>query len=53
MSPNIKDDRVLALKYRPEKFEDLIGQNTISQTLSLALDSKIPNLRCRGFGKEI
>ena len=28
MSPNIKDDRVLALKYRPEKFEDLIGQNT-------------------------
>jgi DNA polymerase-3 subunit gamma/tau len=32
--------RVLALKYRPEKFEDLIGQNTISQTLSLALDSK-------------
>ena len=40
MSPNIKDDRVLALKYRPEKFEDLIGQNTISQTLSLALDSK-------------
>ena len=40
MSANIKDDRVLALKYRPEKFEDLIGQNTISQTLSLALDSK-------------
>lgn len=40
MSANIKDDRVLALKYRPEKFEDLIGQTTISQTLSLALDSK-------------
>lgn len=40
MSANIKDDRVLALKYRPERFEDLIGQNTISQTLSLALDSK-------------
>ncbi|RBQ29067.1 DNA polymerase III subunit gamma/tau [Aliarcobacter vitoriensis] len=32
-------DRVLALKYRPKRFEDLIGQNTISQTLSLALDS--------------
>ena len=33
-------DRVLALKYRPKKFEDLIGQSTVSQTLSLALDSK-------------
>ena len=32
--------RVLALKYRPRRFEDLIGQATISQTLSLALDSK-------------
>ncbi|WP_419771388.1 MAG: DNA polymerase III subunit gamma/tau [Candidatus Marinarcus sp.] len=31
--------RVLALKYRPKRFEDLIGQSTISQTLSLALDS--------------
>ena len=30
----------LALKYRPRRFEDLIGQDTISQTLSLALDSK-------------
>ncbi|MBE0499146.1 MAG: DNA polymerase III subunit gamma/tau [Campylobacterales bacterium] len=30
---------VLALKYRPKRFEDLIGQETISQTLSLALDS--------------
>ena len=35
---NVKD-RVLALKYRPKRFEDLIGQVTISQTLSLALDS--------------
>ncbi|MDN5086020.1 DNA polymerase III subunit gamma/tau [Aliarcobacter butzleri] len=33
------EDRVLALKYRPKRFEDLIGQSTISQTLSLALDS--------------
>ncbi len=32
-------DRVLALKYRPKRFEDLIGQSTVSQTLSLALDS--------------
>ena len=32
--------QVLALKYRPHRFEDLIGQETIAQTLSLALDSK-------------
>ncbi len=31
--------KVLALKYRPQRFEDLVGQSTISQTLSLALDS--------------
>ncbi|WP_419767520.1 DNA polymerase III subunit gamma/tau [Arcobacter sp.] len=31
--------RVLALKYRPKRFEDLVGQGTVSQTLSLALDS--------------
>ena len=31
--------QVLALKYRPRRFEDLIGQETIEQTLSLALDS--------------
>ncbi len=31
---------VLALKYRPRRFEELIGQESISQTLSLALDSK-------------
>lgn len=30
----------LALKYRPKKFEDLIGQDSISQTLSLALETK-------------
>ncbi len=30
--------QVLALKYRPSKFEDLIGQDSISETLSLALD---------------
>ena len=28
----------LALKYRPTTFENLIGQNAVSQTLSLALD---------------
>jgi DNA polymerase-3 subunit gamma/tau len=31
--------QVLALKYRPRRFEDLIGQETISTTLSLALDT--------------
>jgi len=31
--------QVLALKYRPRKFDDLIGQGIISQTLSLALDT--------------
>ncbi|WP_457745954.1 DNA polymerase III subunit gamma/tau [Sulfurimonas sp.] len=30
---------VLARKYRPKNFDELIGQETISQTLSLALDS--------------
>ncbi|MGE4456693.1 MAG: DNA polymerase III subunit gamma/tau [Arcobacteraceae bacterium] len=33
-------DRVLALKYRPRRFEDLVGQSSVSQTLSLALDMK-------------
>ncbi len=28
----------LALKYRPKRFEDLIGQESVSRTLSLALD---------------
>ncbi len=32
-------NQVLALKYRPRKFQDLVGQDTISATLSLALDS--------------
>jgi DNA polymerase-3 subunit gamma/tau len=32
--------QVLALKYRPKRFEDLIGQDSISTTLSLALDTK-------------
>jgi DNA polymerase-3 subunit gamma/tau len=31
--------QVLALKYRPTRFEDLIGQDSISTTLSLALDT--------------
>jgi DNA polymerase-3 subunit gamma/tau len=31
---------VLARKYRPNSFEELIGQDSITQTLSMALDSK-------------
>jgi DNA polymerase-3 subunit gamma/tau len=34
-----ESSEVLALKYRPHRFEDLIGQETITQTLSLALDT--------------
>ncbi len=34
-----EEKKVLALKYRPKRFEDLVGQDTISQTLSLALDT--------------
>ena len=33
------EKKVLALKYRPKRFEDLVGQSTVSQTLCLALDS--------------
>ena len=35
-----ENSEVLALKYRPTSFDELIGQESISQTLSLALDSK-------------
>jgi len=34
-----ESSEVLALKYRPKNFDELIGQETIAQTLSLALDS--------------
>lgn len=39
MSELKQETKVLALKYRPHRFEDLVGQSTVSQTLSLALDS--------------
>jgi len=39
MNVSAQNSEVLALKYRPKRFEDLIGQETIAQTLSLALDS--------------
>jgi len=35
----LEDRKVLALKYRPKKFSDLIGQDSISKTLSLALEN--------------
>ena len=34
-----ESSKVLARKYRPSNFDELIGQETIAQTLSLALDS--------------
>ena len=34
-----ESSEVLARKYRPSNFNELIGQDTIAQTLSLALDS--------------
>ena len=34
-----ESSEVLARKYRPKNFDELIGQDTIAQTLSLALDS--------------
>lgn len=36
---DINSREILALKYRPNRFEDLIGQDNISNTLSLALDT--------------
>ncbi|MDR1912802.1 MAG: DNA polymerase III subunit gamma/tau [Helicobacteraceae bacterium] len=35
----MSEHQVLALKYRPRSFKELIGQEAVSQTLSLALDS--------------
>ncbi len=34
-----ESSEVLARKYRPKNFEELIGQESVSQTLSLALDA--------------
>jgi len=40
MEMHVKESsEVLARKYRPSNFNELIGQETIAQTLSLALDS--------------
>ena len=51
-----KNTKVLALKYRPETFDDLIGQDVVAETIinSITVD-KIPNAYLftgiRGIGK--
>ena len=50
------NSNVLALKYRPQTFEDLIGQEVITQTIINSIKAdKIPNAYLftgiRGIGK--
>ena len=51
-----KNSKVLALKYRPTIFDDLIGQDVVKETITNAIkDNKIPNAYLftglRGVGK--
>ena len=51
-----KNSKVLALKYRPQTFEDIIGQEVVTQTIKNSLNNdKIPNAYLftgiRGVGK--
>ena len=51
-----KNSKVLALKYRPQSFEDLVGQDIVAQTITNSIKSnKIPNAYLftgiRGIGK--
>ncbi len=51
-----KNSKVLALKYRPQTFDDLIGQNYVAETIVNSIKSnKIPNAflftGIRGIGK--
>ncbi len=51
-----KNSKVLALKYRPQTFEDLIGQEIVSETIRNSIKSnKVPNAYIftgiRGIGK--
>ena len=51
-----KNSKVLALKYRPQKFEDLIGQDVVRETIVNSIKSdKVPNAYLftgiRGVGK--
>ena len=52
----LKKSQVLALKYRPQTFEDLIGQEVAAQTIYNSIKlNKIPNAYLfngiRGVGK--
>jgi DNA polymerase III subunit gamma/tau len=51
-----KNTKVLALKYRPETFDDLIGQDVLAETISNSIKAnKVPNAYLftgiRGIGK--
>ncbi len=51
-----QNSKVLSLKYRPVLFEDLIGQDVVSETISNAIkENKVPNAYLftgiRGIGK--
>ena len=51
-----KNSKVLALKYRPQSFDDLIGQNVVAETIKNSIKvNKIPNAYLftgiRGVGK--
>ena len=51
-----KNTKVLALKYRPQTFEDLIGQDVVVKTISNSIkENKVPNAYLftgiRGIGK--
>ena len=52
----MKENKILALKYRPQEFKDLIGQEVMSQTITNAIElGKTPNAYLltgiRGVGK--
>ena len=51
-----KNTKVLALKYRPQTFDDLIGQDVVAETISNSIkENKVPNAYLftgiRGIGK--
>ena len=51
-----KNTKVLALKYRPQTFNDLIGQDVVAETISNSIRAnKVPNAYLftgiRGIGK--
>ena len=52
----INDSKVLALKYRPQNFDDLIGQDIVVETITNSIKAnKVPNAYLftgiRGVGK--